>query len=276
MQKGCLVQHFDKARLPWEDREYPVVTHCDWSVKSRDKLLRAKTLKRHPNYEAAKRYGDYYAAQDLVEDLLSDEAFIKLIDLVGTRKPLIVVPSLTKDDPKNVIPIWFARNVAYELGLEVSQDIFQDDRAHRTNRGGFYRLANQTTFHGTVYEGQTYLIADDVLTMGGTAASLRNFIEANGGKVIGFCILADSDPVRKRTRDLGPQMYDLRASQDVVEGLRKKHGRELEQFLKRNCGICFNSLTRQEADFIEFFDKASDIRAGVLAAKEDCLAPNEP
>ncbi len=273
MKKNCLVGHYNNnARCAWEERPYPVVTHCDWSVKSRDSKLRRQTLKHHPDYWTAKNHGDYVAAQEVVDDLLNEEALISLEGILGKERPIVVAPSLTKDDPKNVIPIWFAHNIAYQMGLQVCQDIYQDDRAHRTGRSGFYRIANQASFHGKVVEGQTYLIVDDVLTLGGTAASLRNFIEANGGKVLAFCVLAHSDPERARTRQIGPQVYDLRITNESLENLRKKHGQELEEFMQRNCGYGFNALTRHEAAFLGFFERTSDVRSGILAEK-DCRSP---
>lgn len=276
MKKGCLVEHFNIPRMDWNNHAYPVVTHSDWSVKSRNPKLRSQTLKHHPNYWAAKKHGDYLAAQSIVDDLLSNEALMNLENIIGAEKPIIVAPSLTKNDPTNVIPIWFAHNIAYQMGLQVCQEIYQNDRAHRTGRSGFYRLANEPSFNGKVIEGQSYLITDDVLSLGGTAASLRNFIEANGGTVIGFCILADSNPERIRTRQIGPQVYDLRATSEQLESLRKKHGKATERFMERNCGFGFGALTRHEASFLEFFERSTDIRSGILAEKDCGSAPGRP
>lgn len=264
MKKSVLFDEFNQARKPWGRKAYPVIPHCDWSIKSRSKSLRSQTLKFHPGYEAAKRHGDYTAAQEIIDDLLSEEALLEIDKRIKRKKPVIVAPSLSNNDPKNVIPIWLAHNIGHQLGLDVNRNIFQVDKNHRTNRSGFYRIANNTVFRGQVDVGQTYLIVDDVITMGGTIASLRNFIESNGGSVMGISVLADANPQRARARVLGPEIYDLKPDPEVVQLLRKKHGTKLETFMKRNCGHGFNALTKQEAEFISFFDSTSEIQKSIL------------
>ena len=225
-------------------------------------------LKNHPEYWPAKKHGDYTSGQQVVDDLVSEDTLERIYESLGDREPLIVAPSLTKNDPSNVIPIWFAYNLGYHLDLNVCSDIFQRDVAHRTGRGGFYRLVNEPELYGTVLPGQDYLIVDDVATMGGTLASLRNHIEQNGGNVIGLSVLADSNPRRYVDKTVPVEDFRLDISQETLEGLRHKHGRCLEGFWEDQKGYGLECLTEREGQFLLFFPNFRNIRRAFLEEKD--------
>ena len=253
------------ARIPWkEDSDYGVLVHRDWTAKA--KKERRLTLKHHPLYWVAKTEGDYIAAQQVVDDLLNQETLLTLCERIGNKKPIIVAPSLTKEDPKNVIPVWFAYNVAYHLNLSVSREIFQSDKSHRTGRSGFYRLANDPEFYGTVHSGQDYLIVDDVLTMGGTLASLRAFIESRGGNVIATTVLADSNIKARVAHNKGLEFIEpqsevfLKPTPEALEELRKKHGYKLAKLWESKKGYGLDCLTAREVDFLRFYPSIREIR----------------
>ncbi|WP_419621331.1 phosphoribosyltransferase, partial [Thiolapillus sp.] len=69
--------------------------------------------------------------------------------------------------------VMFAEVLSDRLGLPVETTIHQREKIKRTGTGSDYRLAFNPTFAGNVKKGQSYLIVDDTLTMGGTIASLR-------------------------------------------------------------------------------------------------------
>lgn len=77
------------------------------------------------------------------------------------------------------------RDHSHRLGLEVEYRIGQIDKVSCTNTGADHRPA----FSGEVVQGQEYLIVDDNLTMGGTIASLRGYVENRGGKAIGASVI---------------------------------------------------------------------------------------
>lgn len=266
-------RHADPVRVPWqEDKDYPVVVHRAWTSRGRTK--RRTTLKHHPLYEVSKFGGDYIAAQQVVEDLTDDCALQVLCDVIGDKKPVIVAPSLSKQDPKNVIPIWFAYNLAYQLDLNICREIFQEDKNHRTGRGGFYRLANNVSFCGTVRPGEHYLLADDVTTMGGTLAVLRSYIENNGGNVVGMTVLADSDiKARVQNRNgnesvaLFQRIFTLKPEAEAVEALEKKHKGELSRFWEKFTGYTLSCLTSREVDFLNFFPDANSIKMAMFNEK---------
>lgn len=264
-------------RTAWdESNDYNVVVHRHWtSKKSRspriNKERRSKTLKHHPLYEMAKHHGDYIAAQTLVEDLLSDDALLRIMQQVGKNKPLLVAPSLTAEDPKNVIPFAFAHNISYQLGLQVDRNIFQKDSAHRTGRSGFYRLANEPEFEGNVIEGQTYVLVDDVTTLGGTMASLCNYIENNGGRVLCLTTLADNNMKAKIANGghLGtPTDFSLKIQDKTLEELGEKHGPRLNKIWKEHTGHGIECLTDREAAFLRFHDRPADIQKAIMAEKD--------
>ncbi len=258
---------FDTARIAWDDREYPVIPHCDWSIKSRSKVLRAQTLKFHPGYWDAKRHSDYTSAQEIMDDLISDSAIDKISQLIPNRHTQIIAPQMKHNDNRNVIPTWFAHNIGHQLGLKINNTILQEDRAHRTGRNAFYRLANEPSFTGKVDKDQPYLIVDDVATLGGTLAALRNYIEKNGGYVAGISVLADANPGRARAREIGPKSYDLRVDEKTLSTLFAKHGRTLDKFWERNMGSNLDSLTGQEAAFLSFIDSTHDLMKNIIGAR---------
>lgn len=266
MKPEPLHQEFNQAtRIPWrEDCSYGVLVHRDWTAKA--KKERRMTLKHHPLYWIAKTEGDYIAAQQVVDDLLNQDILLKLCERIGSRKPIIVAPSLTKEDPKNVIPIWFAYNVAYHLDLKVSREIFQADKSHRTGRSGFYRLAHDPEFYGTVIPNQDYLIVDDVLTMGGTLASLRGFIESKGGKVIATTVLADSNIKARVAHNKGLEFIEsqsevfLKPTAEAMDELRKKHGYKLSKLWESKKGYGLECLTAREVDFLRFYPTLREIK----------------
>ncbi len=273
MKQTIEIEKPSKLRIAWEEaKDYPVIVHRDWTAKrtrSRNatERRRRETLKHHPLYWDAKKKGDYIAAQEIVDDLLCEDAMLRICNLMGDRNPLIVAPSLTKDDPSNVIPVSFAHSMAYELGLDVSHDIYQRDTAHRTGRGGFYRLAFTPEFYGRVIEGQDYIIVDDVATMGGTLAALRSFIEAHGGNVLCMSVLADSNMKARIGAQNLSRDFNLNASSDDIKRVENKHGKRLNEFWQRQNGYGLDCLTAREADFIHFFDRAHNIERCILEEK---------
>ena len=246
-------------RAAWT-KDYVVRTHAMWDFKrygaDHNKAhlnaeREANSMKYHPDYPAAKKQGDFHAGQEVVKSLLSDEALFKLEDDLRGKKPLIIVPSLTEYDSKNVIPSVFANVLAMELGLDVCDYIYERKGQGRTGQGALYRLIRQPVFRSdTLPVGQDFLVADDVCTLGGTLANLVQFIEKNGANVIASTILADGDssPQAKQRR----QTRDFQLNASVAEGKKvaKLYGNTIEQSLRKYAGISYESLTSREAFFL--------------------------
>ena len=54
------------------------------------------------------------------------------------------------------------------------------------------RLIALSEFAGAVEVGASYVLVDDVSTMGGTLADLANYIQENGGRVAGSVLLVNA------------------------------------------------------------------------------------
>ena len=215
-----LPQH--AARTPWADFS-PIET-----------LLPRHALRNHNAdlYDKAKA-GDHAAAAQLVDEVLDEAAINRLRAAIGDRQPIIVGVVAEEASGRNAIPRTFAEIIGRRLGLPVDNGIVQTVRAHHTGAGAFARLARQPVFAGPVASGQDYIIVDDTVTMGGTLANLRGYIESQGGHVILASTLSGGD-----RQNLVPTATQLQA-------LRQKHP-ELEAWWQNEFGFPIDTLTASE------------------------------
>ena len=156
--------------------------------------------------EAAKHGADADAAVALISRLFNEETEDRLVDAImaANEVPIIVAPYPAFDDedgdgyrapsraPANMIPFTFAAYLAERFGADHDDQIVQAARVGRSKLGPFPRFLWQPRFDGVVYN-RPYILADDVFTMGGTLAALRNHIVEGGGTVIGVTTLAHKD-----------------------------------------------------------------------------------
>ena len=98
-------------------------------------------------------------------------------------------------------------------------------------------LGYNPRFAGTVETGRSYLILDDSLSMGGSVASLRGFIENRGGHVTSAMVMnADSTVV-----------WNLPVTHlNWLRTWNLKHGSEVNQFFKENFNYGIDKLTHRE------------------------------
>lgn len=196
------------TRLPWPE-DYPgVVIHRGGTSRLR--------LRTHPNYPDAKT-GGVAAAMRVVGDLLNPRAMERLTALIGNRKPLLVPVISRYSLGANQIPFAYAVTLGLSLGLAVCGSITQTNAVSHTGACAARRLVTRALFNGAVKSGQDYLLVDDHVTMGGTVADLRAFIEAGGGRVVGVTTLTAS-PASTRLA-VRPQWLDkLRCRFPELEG----------------------------------------------------------
>lgn len=263
-------------RTNWtEGRDYSVVCHTVWNVKCRNEEKRSHSLKHHPNYPDAKKLGDYEAAQNLADSLICPKALAILKDKIDlsrfdmdplAKRPVLIAPSLTSGS-NNVIPIWTAYNLGFQLGLGVDRDIFQKEKISRTNKSALFRLLNQPEFYGNVSKGREYIIVDDNYTLGGTIAALRSYIEMNGGKVICATVLADQDPDNKHSKNPLDKLcgHEIRwnISEQTLQSIEDKYGGwTFARDFQSKVGFSLEGLTEQEGRFVGHFqDKRALFRA---------------
>jgi len=214
-------------------------------------------LKKQPEYEAAKN-GDSIAALDIVERLLTHETIEHIQHLIGQDKPLLLPVQVFEENGYNKIPAAMAALLGERLNLNVDNSIVQQEKLFRTGSSAYHRLAFNPTFNGGVAAGQKYFIVDDNLTMGGTIASLRGYIENRGGKDMGASVMvarhgAENMVVRPGTLTL----------------IKQKHGEAINKFWKEAFGYGIAQLTQAEAKIISKSASIDSIRDQIISARND-------
>lgn len=212
-------------------------------------------LKRHADYKAAKG-GDAESAVRLVRDLVkpqSIEAARQQFDKDVTFVPVHAVEA----SGKNAIPNGLAMLYADALGASVDTGITQSNKAFHTGAGAMERLMNRAEFDGAVEPGKSYVLVDDVTTMGSTLADLAAYIQRNGGRVAGSVVLVNA-----------ARGVKLEASPKVINQLEARHGQAIREIL----GIDAAQLTGPEADYLIGFKSADEIRTRSARARQERIA----
>ena len=213
------------TRTPWGDSFPEVQTH-----------IRYEEFIKHPEYRAAKD-GNTDAAYRLVKDVLSDEAVESIRKTIGDTNPIVASVHAEEASGRNKIPMMYAEVLAERLGLKVDDDLLQTFKANHGGASAYHRMAIQPTFGGTVEKGRNYIILDDTVAMGGTIASLKGYIEEQGGHVIMASTLSSRGENRKLNIGLTPT---------TLGRLRHKHPK-LDDWWKKEFGYGIDSLTEGEA-----------------------------
>lgn len=154
------------------------------------------------------------------------------------------------------------------LDQEVDEEIVQASNVSRTQQDGFGRLVNQPQFSGEVRTDKPYFLVDDTLTQGGTLASLKGYIESQGGKVIGISTLTGKQYSSK-----------IALSPETLDQLRQQYqSTDLETWWETQYGYGFDKLTESEANYLIRAKDAERIRDKCLAAgqkgREQVLSGN--
>lgn len=270
-------------RLPW-GRQQTIINHTLWETRSPKVEFATRALSAQPEYEQAKRGGNYVAAFSIAERLMSPEALAMISSKANLQRfdadpvlarPIVVAPTKLGDRSKNLIPVACAHLTAYRLGLGVCRDIYQVDSASRTGKSATARLLSQPEFEGPVQRGREYIIVDDVYTMGGSVASLVGHIEANGGKVSCVSVLAAQSKEKLNTKEkFKPRELSLSITDKTLNEIDKKHGWCFVRKFEEAVGISIASLTNREGAFVAHaFETTRDFFRAVDAerrAVESC------
>ena len=252
--------HLLSERAPWNDFP-PVIRNGD-----------LKELSNEPEYAAAKA-GDEHKAGELIGKLINDETLNQLKELIGDRKPIIVPILADETAGKNKIPLATADLIAHELNLEVSKDIVQINHVGRTGTGIDHRFAHQPMFSGEVDADKEYLIIDDTLSVGGTIAAARGYIENRGGKVLGAAVMTAHEGA-----------VNIAVKSNMLDGIKAKHGDTMNEDWKGKFGYDIDRLTQGEAGHIKAAQNVDQLRdriatAGnekVLGVSEGIFSENPP
>jgi hypothetical protein len=216
------------AREPWgQPGDKSVFVHCGLAQLKGKTLPGDQRKQGAAQYRSAKRDSDFHAAGAIVRRCVNDETMDRIVDAVWTagEAPTIVPPhppffdgeadghrALSQRYPPNALPDAYVAHLENVLGGTVDTDIVQAARVGRTELKQFPRFLWQPRFEGGVRAGAPYIVADDVMTMGGTLAALRSHIVKGGGRVIAVTALAHAEgfdqPFAVREQTLS-QLLDL-------------------------------------------------------------------
>lgn len=196
------------------------------------------------------------AAFDLVNEILPDKPLLELKHKLGESKPILVPVYAQESAGKNQIPVAFAAILAVRLELPHTTDIVQINKPYRTGKSAYYRLANYPVFEGPVEKDKDYLMVDDTLTMGGTFASLRGYIENQQGRVILATALTGH-----------PGAANLGITTHLWQTILEKHGHELNLWWKEQFGFGIDALTQGEAGHLAKAPSIAAIRERITQTR---------
>lgn len=208
-----------------------------------------RPLKRHADYAAAKA-GDPAAAVRLVTDVA--EPLLAHAKAWGSDV-VYVAPHAEEAGGRNAIPQTLAAYLAQRTGGTDDTDIVQTNRAYHTGADAMQRLLARSTFAGTVTPGARYVLVDDVSTMGGTLADLADFIQSQGGAVVGSAVLVNAS-----------RAGTMKAAPALVRQLERRYGDEI----RNQFHIDPAALTADEARYLIGFRSADELRNRAAAAAQ--------
>ncbi len=210
-----------------------------------------RDLKQHPVYAQAKA-GDAAAAVQLISDLALASIYAER-DRFG-QDAIFVAPFAREAAGDNAIPQVLAEVAAMVCGAHADQQVVQVTRVYHTGADPMERLALRAAFEGQVQAGGTYVLVDDVVSLGGTLAELAHFIQSKGGMVKAIFVLVNAG----RNKAICPERRQLKI-------LHERYGHEFEKIF----GICVDALTANEASYLVGFRSVDEIRNRLAKAKQE-------
>lgn len=248
------------SRVPW-NAEFPdVIVHCAYGGGGAE-----PRLKEHPLYSSAKGSRDVYAALDLIDDVVNVEAFERLKAIVQSSKNGVhfIAPSAHEGDSNNALAISYAQWLGKEFDMPVEERIFQQKKHSRDKSDAWFRISHPTEFYGNVDKNIPYVIADDVITLGGTLCDLRSFIHQQGGSVIGMTTLASRDGEDKR----------ISLSDAVRAELERTYGNDLASFCRDIFGYSYDCFSNDEGRIVCNCGGFTQLRKKIVRARDAANPP---
>jgi hypothetical protein len=235
-------------RPAWGEGFPDVVVQHPWGSRTRSQV------RASPDYAAAKA-GDLDAAERVVVQLVRPEKVDQLRAQIGGEDAVLVPVIAREAAGKNKLPLVYAHELEQALGLKVTADIVQATKAGHTGAAAAERIVRRAEFDGPVEPGRAYVLVDDHVTLGGTLADLRAYIESKGGRVIAATSLSAS---------AGSHRLALPAER--LAALRNKLG-DAEAWFKERFGHGYEGLTNAEAGQLLKYGSADGLRSGLAAAR---------
>ncbi len=212
-----------------------------------------RTLKRHPDYRAAKA-GDIQAAIRIVLDLVTPEAIAAARLQYG--EDVVYLPVMAQEMAgHNQIPNALAMHYAAKAGGVKGSGIFQMNKTFHAGADAMERLIARAEFAGDVVRGKRYVLVDDVSTMGCTLADLASYIQENGGIVAGTVLLTNAS----RTGRMNA----------IIRTINRLGGRHGQQPIKELFGIEPDALTCDESQYLIGFRTTDELRNRAASASAE-------
>jgi len=196
---------------------------------------RLSVLNEHPDYLAAKS-GDEDAALRLAQDLLSDKVLDGIYVYMKGAAHVTIVPVLALEAlGHNKIPLALSLVLEARMGWQVSLNVYQAERVHRTQLDGLGRLFARPSFAGVLGQAHPLLLLDDTLTQGGTFAALEAHLRAQGAVIAGVVALTG-------------KLYSapLRLEADMLRQLEERFDDDFKAKFRARTGYGFSELTQSE------------------------------
>jgi hypothetical protein len=208
-------------------------------------------IKQHVDYVQAKA-GDVSAALRLVSDL----ALAKIYENKGRlgQNCVFVAPHAKEASGDNAIPQVLAEVSALVCGAVSDKEIVQSTKVYHTGADPMERLISRPEFEGNVEPGKSYVLIDDVTSLGGTLAELAHFIQVHGGLVQDVFVLVNAG--RKKSLHLERRAFKL---------LEARYGNEIIETF----GIAVEALTANEAQYLVGFRSFNEIRNRITKARKE-------
>jgi len=242
------MKHFSAPRVPWGDFP-PVVRNGDLN-----------SLSVEPEYRAAKQ-GDSLAALSLVSRKMTPE-FIQAVASLQrnpARPSPYLLPVMARETAgHNRLPLAVAAILERALGWRVCEDVVQTNHVGRTDQKADFRLLFSPDFLGEIEVGRDYVLLDDTLTMGGTVAALRGYIESHGGHVLGAAVMTAH-----------PGALDIAIKTSMIERIGARHGDAMQILCQEVLGHGLEGLTQGEAGHFRAASSADSLRNRFAAARHE-------
>lgn len=208
----------------------------------------AGKMRSHQDYIAAKK-GDALAAQRLVVDLVDPAQVAEAERRFGNDAIYLPVIAVEQSGI-NAIPATLAAYYA-SGGAEVDVGVYQANKPKHTGASAMGRMIAPAIFDGEVKKGGKYVLVDDVITLGGTLAGLANYIQSNGGRVVGVVTMVNAT-----------RMKAVSAPDEMIKQVEEKYGDVVRQEL----GIEPAALTSVEARYVLTFGDVDALRGRAAQA----------
>lgn len=261
LAENLATEQHQMTRIPWNAGGLPVIAQSFWApnlqkMGEQFNLTSGQCLHWHPEYEQAKKGGDADAALRTILTVTNEGRLRDIQQKIAGQDVIFLAPFVPKaDGGRNMLPITFAHFLARHFGAQVADDVRQVARVGRKEMDSIDKLLHQPQFAGHVQAGRNYVLVDDSTKEGGTAATLRSFVEKAGGKVICVATLANCAASLQALSSNQPGIRELSgllkqniaATPAQIKVLQNKVGPHVGNILERYCHFGADTLTAGEA-----------------------------